>query len=324
MNWAPDNVNVLEQFTCAAADAVPEVNATAMIAMRDTMVLRSLADIETTSVEGHLHANASFDPVDPCPFSRASSSGTGVARISAGIVESMDHARHLRWDGCLNVRDLGGIPTADGKTTRFGAVIRSDTPDELTAAGWAELSAHGVRTIVDLRHASECSARSPDDFVCVHVPVIEFGDDGFWNAWRWLDVRDTVGFYSAILDRWPERFAQAVSAVARAEPGGVVVHCMVGRDRTGLVSAFLLTLAGAPREQILADYALSAACLQPRYDAWMAAADTDDARQRLRRENVSDPAFLDAVLDRIDVEAYLLAGGATTDDFDAIRRRLLQ
>ncbi len=236
----------------------------------------------------------------------------------------MSVKRDLSWDGCLNARDLGGLQTADGRTTRFGAVVRADTPDGLTDAGWKSLSAHGVRTIVDLRDASERRSDPPAGTVdIIRIPVLEFGDKAFWTGWRWLEVRDMPGFYGAILARWPDRFARAVSAVARARPGGVVVHCMVGRDRTGLVTAFLLTLAGVPREEILADYALSAARLQPRYDAWLEAAEDEEARLRLRRENVSEPAFLEAALDGLDVEDYLLAGGATHEDLAAVRQRLV-
>ena len=60
-------------------------------------------------------------------------------------------ARTLIWDGCVNVRDLGGIPTEDGGVTRSGDVIRSDNIGALTDAGWRALEGHGVVRIVDLR-----------------------------------------------------------------------------------------------------------------------------------------------------------------------------
>ncbi len=59
--------------------------------------------------------------------------------------------RVLSWEGCLNVRDLGGHVTGDGRTTRFGAVVRADNVQHLTEAGWAALVDYGVRTIIDLR-----------------------------------------------------------------------------------------------------------------------------------------------------------------------------
>src|SRR5207244_3563890 len=63
--------------------------------------------------------------------------------------------RHLQWEGCFNVRDLGGFPTRSGGTTAWGAVVRSDSPAALTAAGWDALRAHGIRTVVDLRDQTE-------------------------------------------------------------------------------------------------------------------------------------------------------------------------
>ena len=67
----------------------------------------------------------------------------------------MTVGRHLDWDGCRNVRDLGGIRTASDRTTRWGAVVRSDAPDRLTPAGWSALRAHGIGTLVDLRNDEE-------------------------------------------------------------------------------------------------------------------------------------------------------------------------
>ena len=64
-------------------------------------------------------------------------------------------SRDLAWEGCLNVRDLGGHPTEDGGETRFGAYVRADNLERLTAAGWQALIDYGVRTVVDLRLAGE-------------------------------------------------------------------------------------------------------------------------------------------------------------------------
>ena len=68
--------------------------------------------------------------------------------------------RHLRWDSCLNVRDLGGYPTADAGETRWRAIVRADTLGRLTPVGSDALLAYGVRTVIDLRHAAE-RARDP-------------------------------------------------------------------------------------------------------------------------------------------------------------------
>ncbi|MEX0673173.1 MAG: tyrosine-protein phosphatase, partial [Gaiellaceae bacterium] len=63
--------------------------------------------------------------------------------------------RELVWDGCVNVRDLGGLPTGDGRTTLFERVVRADSVRQLTEAGWQALAEYGVRRIVDLRWHDE-------------------------------------------------------------------------------------------------------------------------------------------------------------------------
>ena len=80
----------------------------------------------------------------------------------------------LAWEGCLNVRDLGGLPTEDGRRTRDGSVIRSDNIRRLTDAGWRSLAAHGVERIVDLRFPEELADDPPRDvdLDVVHVSVL--------------------------------------------------------------------------------------------------------------------------------------------------------
>jgi protein-tyrosine phosphatase len=231
--------------------------------------------------------------------------------------------RDLAWEGCFNVRDLGGFATWDGGRTRYGAIVRSDNPGRLTEEGVASMRAHGIRTIVDLRDESELRNGSPRlqlDLELVAVPVLDFGDGEFWERWR--GVHDTPRFYREALDRWPDRFAGAVSAVARAVEGGVLVHCEVGRDRTGLVCALLLSLAGVPAEAIAADYALSAERLEPLYELWLKEDLDPKTRTRLERENVSEAAAMTYVLERLDVREYLTAAGVAARELDAVRERL--
>ena len=83
-----------------------------------------------------------------------------MASSSAPAMQPPD--RRLDWDGCFNVRDLGGQLAAGRCTTRWGAIVRSDTTDRLTEAGWEALRAHGITTIVDLRDAAERDDRGAD------------------------------------------------------------------------------------------------------------------------------------------------------------------
>ncbi|TMR11987.1 tyrosine-protein phosphatase [Nonomuraea turkmeniaca] len=168
--------------------------------------------------------------------------------------------RDLAWDGCHNVRDLGGLPAAGGRRTRWGAVVRSDTPDRLTEAGWAAAAAHGVRTIVDLRTPGEHRAgdgHRPAGMDVIDVPLHEPGEPHEHGG--------TPLYLRAFLERHPERCARVLRTIAQAPPGGVLVHCVAGRDRTGLITMLLLTLAGVGVPDIVADYERPAARLRPLY-----------------------------------------------------------
>ncbi len=93
--------------------------------------------------------------------------------------------RRLDWDGCVTVRDLGGLRTADGRETRWGAVVRSEAPDLLTAHGWSALHEHGIRTIIDLRNDDELrrDAERPAGLDIVRRPLDAAEDVEFWDRW---------------------------------------------------------------------------------------------------------------------------------------------
>jgi protein-tyrosine phosphatase len=234
--------------------------------------------------------------------------------------------RHLDWDGCFNVRDLGGIRTADGRETRWGAVVRSDAPDQLTAAGWSALQSYGIRTVVDLRNDEErqdAAVTRAAELATVPVPLDDVADTEFWqHCWdNGLDASPL--YYLPFLQRKPERCAAAVAAVARARPGGVLVHCGIGRDRTGLVTLLLLALVGAAPDDIATDYELSTNRLRPR---WASLGEDDQGlviEELLARRHTSARATVLATLEALDVAAYLRAAGLSEDDLAAVRTRLL-
>jgi protein tyrosine/serine phosphatase len=169
--------------------------------------------------------------------------------------------RHLDWEGCRNVRDLGGLPTADGGRIRHGALVRADALERLTARGWEQLEAHGVSTVVDLRNDDEVGeddAPRPASLRTVHLPLDGMEDTEFWEQWMHRPEFGTPHYYGPWLERFPDRAARVLRAIAHAEPGGVAYHCVGGRDRTGLVTLMVLGLAGVAPEVAGEDYALSA------------------------------------------------------------------
>ena len=245
--------------------------------------------------------------------------------------------RTLTWDGCVNVRDLGGIPTEDGGLTRSGSVIRSDNIRGLSDDGWRALDNHGVTRIVDLRFPEERDEDPPRDVDVdvVHVSVLgrSVHDDreyvGRLNAHldRVEDVADHYAWsYVDFLERNRARFGQALAAVAEAE-GPVVIHCAGGKDRTGLVAALLLRLAGVSKAEIGADYGLSGPNLAGTRDEWLASA--PDERERRRREKLSaTPAVaMTRVIEDVEgrygsVAGYLEAAGVSAEQLERLRARL--
>jgi protein-tyrosine phosphatase len=164
-------------------------------------------------------------------------------------------SRHLHWDGCTNVRDLGGL----GRI-RPGALVRADALQHLTAGGWAALDAHGIRTVIDLRNPDEIGeddAPRPDHLTTVRIPLDGMEDTEFWSRWTSRPEFGTPHYYGPWLERFPDRASRALAAIARAEPGGVVYHCGVGRDRTGLITMLLLAALEVPADAAAEDYALS-------------------------------------------------------------------
>jgi protein-tyrosine phosphatase len=242
-------------------------------------------------------------------------------------------SRELLWDGCVNVRDLGGHPTEDGGETKYGAIVRADSVRGLSDEGWEALVSYGVRRIVDLRWHEELAEDPPRELPvdAVHVPLL-----GDRNETHEIDALlegalDPAGrratFYLECLRRYPDNFARAIAAVAQAPAGAVVVHCAGGVDRTGLVSGFLLSLAGVAPEHIAADYAASEANWASRTAVWIEEAETEDEREFRRFLSRMPPEAMLQVLETVDrehggVAAYLLSAGVVERDLERVQARL--
>jgi protein-tyrosine phosphatase len=200
----------------------------------------------------------------------------------------------LDWPDCVNARDLGGTPTRDGGRLRDGALIRSDSHALLTPAAVTAFRERPPALILDLRWPRECAA-SPSPFAA----------DAYYRNVPLLS--DPLGYevldhtYAPMLDHNGVRVAQAVHEIAAAPPGAVVIHCHGGRDRTGLLAAVLLGLAGVAPDDIAADYAAT-----PGADA---AAMSHTLRHAEERYG--------------GIEPYLRDHGVTPAELTAIRRRLL-
>jgi len=247
-------------------------------------------------------------------------------------------SRDLVWDGCLNVRDLGGHRTGDGGETTYGAIVRADTVSQLSDAGWKALVDYGIRTVLDLRGDHEREDDPPAELPVevLHIPFMEASEREWEEIGEQIEAAaeaapdvtaSTRDVYLIFLERFPRNVAAAVKAVAHAPKGGVVVHCVGGKDRTGLLTAFLLHLAGVSAEDIAADYALSEERLRPRHDGWFAAAESDEELERLRRIAQTPAESMIGVFEALDeryggVEGYLRSAGVSDQELRLARARL--
>jgi protein tyrosine/serine phosphatase len=237
--------------------------------------------------------------------------------------------RALAWDACLNVRDLGGIVTADGRRVRHGALIRSDQLCRLSDRGRTAFLEHGIRTVIDLRTPTE-AAKDPDpiwhEHGVDHVLVPQQSE----QLWREFDpIAKTRAERDALaIDRCADQNAAMARTVARAAPGGVLIHCLAGKDRTGIAVALLLSLVGVSESDIAADYALSEAALAAERVAALAAAPDPEARARIERGYDSRAETMLATLAHLrsrhgGAEAYLARAGLSASDVQRIRERLI-
>jgi protein tyrosine/serine phosphatase len=221
--------------------------------------------------------------------------------------------------------------------TRHNRIVRADNVRRLSAEGWRALVEHGVRRIVDLRFPEEIADDVPGDapVEVVHVSVL-----GERRTEEWLatfnaamdEATDAASYlvwsYGAFLELYRERFAAAVRAVADAPEGAVLVHCMGGKDRTGLLVALLLRVADVPVDVVAADYGLTEGNLAASGAEWIATAPDEAERRRRILLQPAPVAAMRGVIAELEtrhggVHAYLRGGGIDERALDRIRTRLV-
>ncbi|HVX45044.1 MAG TPA: tyrosine-protein phosphatase [Mycobacteriales bacterium] len=167
----------------------------------------------------------------------------------------------LHWPDCRNVRDVGGLPALGKSRVRDRALVRADNLLRLTPAGVKALRAYGVGRVIDLRATWEMAAGAHP-----------LAADPVYRLRPFIDeIRDVerdpssefgpADLYRGSLERNGRTVAAAVQAIAEAPDGAVVVHCVAGADRTGMLIALVLDILGVDRSAIMDDYARTGECL---------------------------------------------------------------
>ena len=250
----------------------------------------------------------------------------------------------LELDGAVNVRDLGGLPAGDGRQVVPGRLLRGDDLNDLSPADVTLLVGQlGLTTVIDLRSPGEVRARGPGPLTRgglvrhrQHSLLPELGLTPAADAMTARVERAQArypddarcGLYLGYLEERPAQVVSALRDIARAS-GPVLVHCAAGKDRTGVVVALALSVAGVQRDAVIADYAATG----ERIDAIMERLRSSptyaaDLLGHVDEDHTPRPETMAAFLDQLQqrhggVLAWLTAHGFGQDEQDQLRARLL-
>ncbi len=241
--------------------------------------------------------------------------------------------RHLPIPGTYNIRDLGGYPTQAGSRVRWRRFLRADSLHRMDPSGIDRLLREGLATVVDLRSRSEI-AEAPNPLrhnaqVAFHnVPLFEDLAPAALGQSETPSDDPLLEFYLTALHTRSGAIRDILGLMAEARDGTILFNCTAGKDRTGIVAALLLGVAGVSRPDIVSDYVLTDDLIPD-----LVAEFLDLSRQRggdvaaYARMLRSPAATISAALDSIeaafgDIPGYLGSTGLSRDQITALKTRL--
>lgn len=225
-----------------------------------------------------------------------------------------------------NFRSLGGLPAQGGRVRERALYRAADlTGVQPEQARWIAEDA-GVRTYVDLRSRAEAERSGPPAALVAHgvrwelVPM-DLANDDFWRIPQ-PGVADWVAMYTGGLERHRDDLARAVRVMADSE-GAVVFGCWVGKDRTGVAAALVLSALGVPDEEIVADYARSQEGLRPHFDRFASLWSLNEGRREhiIQSYLIAHPEIMRDFLAGARARWGSLAAAAGLDDDTLARLR---
>jgi protein-tyrosine phosphatase len=240
--------------------------------------------------------------------------------------------RTIELDGCLNFRDLGGYPTEDGRTVRWRTLFRSDGLHHLSDRDVAQLRDElELGDIIDLRSSAELrtDGRGPlaaEPIRFHHLPL--FDGDRRERAEGASEEMTLADRYFFLVDLAKDPLAEILAVLSKTS-SPAVYHCAAGKDRTGVVSAILLSLLGVRDEVIVADYAATRENLDAIIERLMATKGYETMLSALPADTMhAEPetmvSFLAQIRDKYgSVSGYVTAAGVASAAIEELRARLL-
>lgn len=232
----------------------------------------------------------------------------------------------LPLEGAKNVRELGGYPARNNAPTRWRSFLRSDSLSKLTEEDARFLYDYGVRTVIDLRSSEEVIA-SPDAlsfpdgpaFTSHHISLAAEG-----NLKQATEFGITLTELYIIILNTPELVGRVLRLMAYSE-GCTLFHCTAGKDRTGVISMLLLSLAGVQREDIIANYQVSHTYI---HTSLTFPPDFAKTHPELNALMDSPVHAITSALDFLEkerggVEAYLRTCGLTEDEIRMLQDKMI-
>ena len=228
----------------------------------------------------------------------------------------VDPRRHLELEGTVNTRDVGGYPTADGRQTRWGQLLRSDSLHELSPKSQQTLIDFGLRSVLDLRKSREMQEKrnaffgSERGVKYYHQNMV--GDTYIRERESIPEGLDYVEHmrwsYSVVLDRRKSHINDTLVLLSQPETMPALVHCAGGTERTGLIVGLVLGIAGVADETIAEDFALTAQFTYERYLESHPEVNTDSYTMADHKAKICRPDTMLAVLRTLE-ERYCGAVG---------------
>ena len=243
--------------------------------------------------------------------------------------------RHYPFEGCFNFRDIGGYLNQDGKRVKKGLYFRAGRQDRMSDEDLSQLSDLKISTQIDFRRPDEVleQGKGPLESMCanyINIAVIpEGGSDQLSRL-----VGDTAisgRRYLGYLEFGPTSWLRLFGILSDEDNLPVVLHCTAGKDRTGVSTAFLLSVLGVSRDVIEADYLLTNLDTERQADFIEGTVGYPDGYDRKKMIDVAGVPkdamkdFLDGVESKWgSVIEYLQKIGVTQDQMDMVRHNFLE